>query len=82
MSKKLDEHNLRLLLDACLNGEMTNRMEPCHKCGVELEECWNLAPIGASADNEHRIYADGVYLCDECHDVWATSYGIQPLDGE
>ena len=58
------------------------KMQPCYKCGAELVECWNLAPIGASADNTRRIYADDVYLCDACYDVWATDYDIQPLDGE
>jgi hypothetical protein len=65
-----------------MSNGLTWRMKPCHKCGAELVESWNLAPIGASADNKRRIYAVGVYLCDECHDVWATRHGIEPLDGE
>jgi hypothetical protein len=58
------------------------RTEACTTCDLVLVENWNLAPIGANEDNTQRIYEDGVYLCDECYDVWATNWDIQPLEGE
>ena len=50
----------------------------CHVCENLLTE-WNLAPIGCSdALNRKRVYADGVYLCDDCYDHWCTENDIQP----
>ena len=54
----------------------------CTTCGLVLVDNWNLAPIGATEDNFHRIYAENVHLCDECYDGWASRWDIKPLEGE
>ena len=54
----------------------------CTTCGLVLVDNWNLAPIGATKDNLHRVYAENVHLCDGCYDVWATNWDIEPLEGE
>jgi hypothetical protein len=57
------------------------RLKYCDECGVPMIECWNLAPLRIDYTSTRRIYADDVYLCDECYDVWAIKYDIQPLRG-
>ena len=54
----------------------------CECCDLVMFDNWNLAPIGATEDNLHRVYAENVYLCDECYDGWCTRWNTQPLEGE
>jgi hypothetical protein len=61
---------------------MKQQTEICQTCNIVMIDDWNLAPTGANEDNTQRIYEDGVYLCDDCYDVWASKYDIQPLEGE
>ena len=54
----------------------------CETCDALLIDDWNLAPIGANEDNTERIYAENVFLCDDCYDGWCTRWNTQPLEGE
>ena len=62
-----------------------NTTKECDTCDLIMPfdgDGWNLAPIGTNEDNTHRIYAEDVYLCDDCYDHWCTKWNTQPLEGE
>lgn len=59
-----------------------NTTQICTTCDLVMVGNWNLAPIGTTEDNQHRIYEEDVYLCDGCYDHWCTKWDIQPLEGE
>ena len=55
----------------------------CHYCRETLtEDTMNLFPIGATADNKHRIYDWDKHLCEECYHHHCTKWEINMLEGE
>lgn len=54
-------------------------IKQCYYCDVEMEDHWNLFPVGANFFNTERLYDSDKVVCDNCYDNHCVKYNLQPL---